>query len=197
MRAAERSLMSHRDRLEDEVLARTAELVAARKEAERLAQNKGQFLANMSHEIRTPLNAVLGLSQIGIRQSQNRAIADTFEQIIEAGEHLLNVVNDVLDMSKLEAGKLVVVAEPFDLGKTISQCVEMLRQRADAKALTLRVSVAADLPKSVIGDAFRLQQILINLLSNAIKFTECGSVVLDVQRQGGATISRSRTPVSA
>ena len=185
MRAAERSLMSHRDRLEDEVLARTAELVAARKEAERLAQNKGQFLANMSHEIRTPLNAVLGLSQIGIRQSQNRAIADTFEQIIEAGEHLLNVVNDVLDISKLEAGKLVVVAEPFDLGKTISQCVEMLRQRADAKALTLRVSVAADLPKSVIGDAFRLQQILINLLSNAIKFTECGSVVLDVQRQGG------------
>ena len=185
-RAAERSLMSHRDRLEDEVLERTAELVAARKEAERLAQNKGQFLANMSHEIRTPLNAVLGLSQIGILQSQNRAIANTFEQIIEAGEHLLNVVNDVLDMSKLEAGKLVVVAEPFDLGKTVRQCVEMLQQRAEAKALTLKLSLAGNLPQFVIGDAFRLQQILINLLSNAIKFTEHGSVTIDVQRQGGS-----------
>jgi signal transduction histidine kinase/ActR/RegA family two-component response regulator len=192
MRAVQRVLSDTRDRLEDEVLARTAELVAARNEAERLAQTKSQFLANMSHEIRTPLNAVLGLSQVGMQQSEKRRIATTFEQILDAGEHLLNVVNDVLDMSKLEAGKLVIEARPFELRKAVAQCVEMLTQRVEAKSLSLRVNVVDDLPEQVVGDEFRLQQILINLLSNAIKFTERGSVSLDVYRESGRHCFRVR-----
>ena len=126
LRFAERALKDHRNRLEEEVLQRTAELVTARNEAERLAQSKSDFLANMSHEIRTPMNAVLGLAQIGMEQSDDRGVSKVFGQILDAGEHLLNVVNDVLDFSKIEAGKLGIDAQPFEIRKTLHQCIEML-----------------------------------------------------------------------
>ncbi len=183
MREAQRALRSHRDRLEEEVNERTAELVTARNRAERLAQNKTNFLANMSHEIRTPMSAVLGLSQMGMRQSRNRKIAETFEQIVGAGEHLLHVVNDVLDLSKLEAGKLTVENTPFEPRKVVAVCIDMLKQRAQAKSLLIESNVAEDLPEWVVGDSFRVQQILINLLGNATKFTERGSIVLNVYRE--------------
>ena len=185
MRIVQRALRRHRDRLEDEVLERTAELVAARNDAERLAQVKGRFLANMSHEIRTPLNAILGLSQVGLQQDHGRTAAETFTQIRDAGEHLLKVVNDVLDISKLEAGTLTIEQRPFDLRKAISQPAAMLEQHMQAKSLRLLVTLAEDLPPCVLGDGFRLQQILINLLGNAVKFTEQGSVSLDVYREHG------------
>ncbi len=183
MRAVQRALRQHRDRLEDEVTQRTAELIAARNQAERMAQTKSRFLANMSHEIRTPLHAVIGLSQVGLQQSEARSVKPLFEQIIEAGGHLLNVANDVLDLSKLEAGKVTIDARAFDLRKAIQLCTEMLKQRIEAKSLLMPVSIADDVPNWVVGDGFRLQQILINLLSNAVKFTEKGSVSLDVGRE--------------
>ena len=186
MRSVQRALRGHRDQLEVEVKARTVELDAARRQAERLAQTKSEFLANMSHEIRTPLNAVLGLSQIGLRQSHNRGIATTFEQILDAGEHLLRVVNDVLDLSKLEAGKLDIEARPFELRQAITQCTVMFSQRAQAKSLQMPVDVAADVPEWLVGDDFRLQQILINLLGNAVKFTQQGRVSLEVYRESGS-----------
>jgi signal transduction histidine kinase/CheY-like chemotaxis protein len=178
--AFERALSDHRDRLEVEVRQRTSELVVARKRAESLAQAKGQFLANMSHEIRTPLSAVLGLSRIGLATDCDPDIRSLFTQIFDAGDHLLRVVNDILDLSKLEAGKPTIEARPFDLRKVLMQCTAMLRQRAENKGLDLRLAIAPNVPQRLVGDAFRLRQILLNLLSNAVKFTCRGSVQLTV-----------------
>ncbi len=189
-RTVQRMLREHRDRLEQEVQERTAELVTARNAAQKLARAKGEFLANMSHEIRTPLSAILGLSQIGMKESYRREISSIFEQILDAGEHLLNVVNDVLDHAKLEAGKLVIAFEPFDLRRVVMQCVEMLRMRAEAKGLEMTVNVADALPDWVAGDRFRLQQILLNLLSNAVKFSEHGGIQVDVYREASYTCFR-------
>lgn len=183
LRRAERELRRQRDHLEEEVAARTVELVEAHNSAQRLARSKGEFLANMSHEIRTPLNAVLGLSQIGMQQSRNRMIGRTFEQILDAGDHLLNVVNDVLDDAKLEAGKLAIESQPFELRRVADLCIDMLMPRAGAKGLSLAATIGGDLSEWVIGDAFRLRQVLLNLLSNAVKFTDEGGVSLDVTGQ--------------
>jgi signal transduction histidine kinase/CheY-like chemotaxis protein len=185
MRRAEREVQAHRARLEEEVMARTAELVEARNEAQKLARSKGDFLATMSHEIRTPLNAVLGLSQVGLQESRNRGIEKTFKQILDAGDHLLNVVNDVLEHSKLEAGKIQIEVRPFELRKVVARCVDMLDARVVAKGLTMPVDFEDGLPRWVEGDAFRLQQILINLLGNAVKFTDRGVVSLSVRQHGG------------
>ena len=189
-RAVQRMLREHRDRLEQEVQERTAELVTARNAAQKLARAKGEFLANMSHEIRTPLSAILGLSQIGMKESYRREISSIFGQILDAGEHLLSVVNDVLDHAKLEAGKVVIASDPFDLRRVVMQCVEMLRMRAEAKGLEMTVSVADALPDWVAGDRFRLQQILLNLLSNAVKFSEHGGIQVDVYRESSYTCFR-------
>jgi signal transduction histidine kinase/ActR/RegA family two-component response regulator len=179
-RSVQRLLQEHRDRLEKEVAQRTLELEAARHRAEGLAKAKGEFLANMSHEIRTPMSAVLGFSELGLRQSHNRKIAGTFEQILEAGEHLLRLVNDVLDISKLEAGALAVASVPFELRKVVDTSAEMLRPRAESKDLQMHVGVSDAIPQWLLGDGHRIQQILINLMGNAIKFTQSGSVSLDV-----------------
>jgi PAS domain S-box-containing protein len=173
--------------LEQRVAVRTAELVAARNEAERLAQAKSQFLANMSHEIRTPLNAVLGLAQIGARDSAGRANEDTFARILDAGEHLLRVVNDILDISRIEAGKLTIEARPFQLPEVVANVRSLLAGAAKQKGLACTVDQAPGMPQWVMGDAHRLQQILVNLLSNAVKFTEHGGVRMRVARDGDDT----------
>ena len=180
LRVAERICSMYQERLETAVLERMAQLDCARTEALKSAQTKSDFLANMSHEIRTPLNAVLGLSQIGVQQSNDQEIAAIFHQIIDAGGLLRRIVDEILEFSKLEAGKLTIEARPFELRKTLSQCVQMLQQPSEAKSLQMTLGVASDVPEWVIGDAHRLQQILLNLLSNAVKFTERGSVRLEV-----------------
>ena len=182
-KALEAELRTHRDRLEDLVTERTAELVAARGEAERLAQIKSEFLANMSHEIRTPLNAVLGLARIGARDSALRTTQETFVRILDAGEHLLGVINDILDISRIEAGKLSVEALPFQLPAVVGNASSFVVGAAKQKGLVCKVEQAHDLPEWVAGDAHRLQQILVNLLSNAVKFTERGEVRLSVTQQ--------------
>ena len=158
------------------------ELHTALHTAKSATQVKGRFLANMSHEIRTPLNAVLGLAQIGLRDSVSEASGATFGRIVVAGEHLLGVINDILDISKIEAGKLQVEQRPFSLLATLDGVVHLVAQRAEAKALAFVVSLAPDLPAWVLGDNLRITQILINLLSNAIKFTAAGEVRLQVSR---------------
>lgn len=152
--------------------------LTARNEAERLATARSEFLANMSHEIRTPLNAILGLAQMGIRNSAGRNSEQQFIRINESGQHLLGVINDILDCAKIEAGKLQVESVPIDIGKVIDSAVTLTAQRAYAHGLDFVVR-ERHLPASCRGDALRLSQILVNLLGNAIKFTESGCITLD------------------
>jgi len=151
----------------------------ALQEAHRLAQARSDFLANMSHEIRTPLNAVLGLAQVGYRDATGSA-AQIFSQINESGENLLRVVNDVLDFSKLDAGKLSVENEPFDLLEIVRRSFDLMQGESHRKGLEYELNIDPEIPHWVSGDGLRLQQILANLLSNAIKFTTQGFVSLSL-----------------
>ncbi len=163
---------------------------AARGEAEHLARVRSEFLANMSHEIRTPLNGVLGMAQIGARDHQGTPAGRICERIVAAGQHLLDVVNDILDYSKMEAGKLVIETRPFRLAQAIDEAAALVADRAADQGLGLHVEPAADLPEWVVGDDHRLRQILVNLLSNAIKFTKRGQVDLAVRRDGEHVLFR-------
>lgn len=153
---------------------------AALGEAQRLAQSKSEFLANMSHEIRTPLNAVLGMARIGIREDQGRNTLALWQRVLGSGEHLLGVINDILDYSKIEAGKFSIESRPFQLTAAVNAAVEAIGGMAKQKGLAMHVDIGPGLPAWVQGDAQRLQQILLNLMSNAVKFTEHGRVGLHV-----------------
>ena len=148
----------------------------ARLNAVALASAKSEFLANMSHEIRTPLNGLLGLAQIGRRETTDMRTASTFAAILNSGRLLLGIVNDVLDFSKIEVGKLRVEQRPISPHALAEEAVALLRDRAVEKRIALELAFDAALPKRCLGDALRTQQVLVNLLSNAIKFTETGSV---------------------
>ena len=153
--------------------------------AEQLARVKSEFLANMSHEIRTPLNGIIGFAQIGLRTFTDTEQAyRAFEKILSSSKRLLVVVNDVLDFSKLEAGKLRIVARETVLREVVEHALELVGERAAAKHLSLALDFAADLPQRCLSDPQRISQILLNLLSNAVKFTERGEVRLSVARQG-------------
>jgi PAS domain S-box-containing protein len=179
----EDELREHRQHLEEMVATRTAELARARDQADSANRAKSVFLANMSHELRTPLNAVLGFAQIMSRDPQLAAEHRHELEIIDrSGRHLLALINDVLEISRIEAGRTTVQKEAFDLLASISVVEEMIRVRAEAKGLILRIDLADDLPSYVDGDAARLRQVLINLLGNAVKFTESGEISLRVRR---------------
>ncbi|GAB4385195.1 MAG: hypothetical protein Kow00121_49840 [Elainellaceae cyanobacterium] len=146
------------------------------------AQLKSQFLATMSHELRTPLNAIIGFSQLLLRRSKgvlSSQQADMIERILNNGKHLLELLNDVLDLSKIEAGRLELKPETLNLAEVVSATVDELRSLAEEKQLSLRLHISLRDP-FVFNDANRLRQILVNLLSNAIKFTEQGSVQIEV-----------------
>ncbi len=184
--ALELELAEYRNRLEEQVQARTVELVTARKEAEQLARVKSEFLANMSHEIRTPLNGVLGFAQVGLRASEGRGKArEYFARIIDSGKLLLVVINDVLDFSRMEAGKLKIEALPYVLEQVLRETLDLLRERAQDKGLALTLATSPDLPACCVGDGPRLQQVLINLVANAVKFTERGQVTLSASMATG------------
>ena len=148
-------------------------------EAEAANQAKSMFLANMSHELRTPLNAILGFSQLMSRDNTiTKTQKESLEIINRSGEHLLNLINDVLEMSKIEAGKMVIHNEQFDLHRLLQTVREMFQIRAEAKGLWFKFVLADDLPQYVVSDASKLRQLLMNLLSNAVKFTPTGGVTL-------------------
>jgi signal transduction histidine kinase len=175
----EDELNVHRLHLEELVSLRTAELALARDAADAANQAKSMFLANMSHELRTPLNAILGFSSIlgrdsGFSESQK----ETLSIIHKSGDHLLNLINDVLDIAKIEAGRITVQTASFDLGGLILDITDMLRGRAQEKGLQLILDQTSTFPRYIVSDAAKLRQILINLISNAIKATEQGGVTL-------------------
>lgn len=158
------------------------DLRVATLEALRANELKGQFLANMSHEIRTPLNAVIGLSALAREEGDPARRSEYLASIHEAGESLLGLVNDILDVAKIEAGKLTIERVPFELPRLVQQVVDLFEASAEARGLTLTCTVAADAPRIVMGDPLRTRQVLSNLLSNAIKFTEVGGVRVELAR---------------
>ncbi|HRQ82263.1 MAG TPA: PAS domain S-box protein, partial [Azospirillaceae bacterium] len=149
----------------------------ALEETRRLAQSRSAFLANMSHEIRTPLNAVLGLAQVGALKGDGRQAQPLFQQILDSGRQLLEIVDDVLDYSKIEAGKLTVESALIDPGVALDRAIAQVAERAAEKRLRFTVTETADFPARCRGDALRLSQILANLLSNAVKFTDSDGAV--------------------
>jgi two-component system, sensor histidine kinase and response regulator len=163
-----------------------ARLEIANREALAAATAKSRFLATMSHEIRTPLNGILGVSELLKRTSLDPNQARYLDVLHQSSQHLMAVVNDVLDFSKLEAGKLELERAEFSLSELIENVAESSALRAHEKGLIVCAWIAPDVPKSVIGDAARLRQILTNLVSNAVKFTERGEVTIDVAAKAGA-----------
>lgn len=158
------------------------------KKAEASSEAKSVFLANMSHEIRTPLNAIQGMANIGFRDSVEAKGKEKFKHILDSCRHLLGVINDILEFSKIEAGKLSSESRPFQLIPAVESSINMVKERAQNKGLKLIAQLPGDLPAWVEGDSMRLQQILLNLLSNAIKFTEKGEIIVSVSRENNMTL---------
>ncbi|MEY2689862.1 MAG: hypothetical protein RL375_4061 [Pseudomonadota bacterium] len=167
--------------------AREQALVAA----ENLARARSEFLANMSHEIRTPMNGVLGFAHIGRRHHHDADKArNAFDKILDSGKQLLSIVNEILDFSKIDAGKLQIESTELSLGDVLDGAMQLVADRARARGLDLRLVKADDLPTTCIGDPLRLGQVLLNLLTNAIKFTETGSVTVSALLRQGQLVFR-------
>lgn len=183
---AEREVRQLNLELEQRVQLRTKQFESAKMAAEAANHAKSIFLANMSHEIRTPLNAVLGYAQLLTRDPRLPApLHEIATPIEKSGLHLLSLINDILDLSKIEAGKMSVENADFDLSQVLQEVSGMFALRCEQKGILWRVQTKIALPAIVHGDAGKLRQILLNLLSNAVKFTDCGEVELAVRQEIG------------
>ena len=165
----------------------STELVLMKEDAEAATRAKSAFLANMSHEIRTPLNAVIGLAEIAKRRalSEPPTIVETIDEILNASNHLMDILNDVLDFSKIESGKFTLTYEAFCLAQTMHAVESIIRQRCKEKNITLTTNLESLSDVVIVGDELRLKQILINLLGNAVKFTNARGAVhfqVDIRR---------------
>jgi|GEM_PF-1954379 signal transduction histidine kinase/CheY-like chemotaxis protein len=177
-----KELQHYRQHLEELVKTRTEQLELARDAAEAANRSKSVFLANMSHELRTPLNAILGFAQLlGKDKSLPDAARKNLSIINRSGEHLLAMINDILDISKIEAGKIEIKEEAFDLEQTIRDIGEMFRSRGNAKGLQVTFELAEGSESHIRADLGKLRQILINVMGNAVKFTEEGGIALRVR----------------
>ena len=172
-------LQQHRDRLEELVAARTAELSLAKEAAEAASRAKSSFLANMSHELRTPMAAIIGMTGLAKGRATDARLRQQLDTVEQASKHLLGIINDVLDVSKIEAERMSLDAVDFRLSEVIDTVRAMARQPAADKGLALDLAVPPDLAaRRFRGDPLRLKQVLINLVGNAVKFTPQGSVSL-------------------
>lgn len=175
----------------EEIRAKNLALEERTREAENATRAKSLFLANMSHEIRTPMNAILGFCHLAQRTALNPRQQVYVARIAEAGASLLRLINDILDYSKNEAGKLTLEARPFDVRAAVESQVQMLGVDAEAKGVSLRTAIGPRVPQMVVGDELRFGQVLLNLLSNAVKFTEKGVVMvgIDLVATGEGTVT--------
>jgi signal transduction histidine kinase/DNA-binding response OmpR family regulator len=197
-------LKSHQDHLEEQVATRTeelrnvnADLSAAKDRAEAASRAKSNFLANMSHEIRTPMTAIVGYSDVMLEPNQTLSDRQDCLQIIRRnGRHLMQLINDILDISKIEADKMTVERIPCDLPHLVIDVASLMRPKMVEKGLEFKVDFAGAIPQTVSTDALRLKQILVNLLGNAIKFTHKGRIELKVECQPKGNSSEIRCLIS-
>ncbi len=175
-------IMKQNAELEQMVATRTSQLEVALTAAQESALIKSRFLANMSHEIRTPMNGILGLTELLESSNLDEEQRTDLRTLRECGQNLLVILSDILDYSKIEAGKLVLEHQEFDLHYLANDVVRLMRPLAQAKAIELKLDLDDFVPAHVLGDQTRLRQVLLNLVGNAIKFTDRGSVSLEVRR---------------
>lgn len=163
-----------------------AQLEEARDKAQKANLSKSRFLANMSHEIRTPVNAIVGLNELIIRESEDENVRSYANDVQLASNSLLSIINDILDISRIESGKMEIVEAQYDVGVMVDETCKLMIQRAKAKKLEFSVICENTVPKYLIGDEVRIRQVFINLMTNAIKYTKEGSVIVRVKWQEDA-----------
>jgi PAS domain S-box-containing protein len=174
-------LAQHRHHLEDLVFSRTAELAESRDAAEAASRAKSMFLANMSHELRTPMNGIMGMTDLALRRATDPTQIDWLTKGAQASRHLLAIISDILDISRIEAGQLALEEKNFSLARAVDESVRMLEAQALAKGLQLSLHINPTTPDQLCGDALRLKQILLNFVGNAIKFSDHGRVDISVR----------------
>jgi len=168
--------ITERKLLDQVLIEKNVELESAKSMAEKANLAKSDFLSNMSHEIRTPMNAIIGMSYLALKTEMTPRQRDHIKKIKGAGQHLLSIINDILDLSKIEAGKLAVESTEFELEKVLENVANLIAEKTTAKGLELVFDVDKNVPLNLIGDPLRLGQILINYSNNAVKFTERGEI---------------------
>lgn len=159
-------------------------------EARNAVKAKSEFLSNMSHEIRTPINAVLGMNEMIQRESENEQISEYSRNIASSGSMLLALINDILDLSKIESGKVAIIRVEYQLSTVCNDLMNMIKDRAGKKNLGLKLKINPQIPNYLYGDEVRIRQIVLNLLTNAVKYTETGTITLDVD-----FINRSKSQI--
>jgi signal transduction histidine kinase len=176
--ASEKKIREQQELLEQKVKDRTDQLAEATRTAQAANQAKSEFLANISHELRTPMNGVIGMLDIALDRELSSDLVEQLQTAQHCAHSLLSLLNDLLDLSKIEAGKMTLEKIPFDVRALVADCIKAHQPKAQENSVDLRSEVSPGVPRQILGDPLRMRQILSNLVSNAVKFTEHGSVVV-------------------